>query len=361
MKFSSLQQVVFFFSVNQVDRLLFVKHLSTMVKSGIHVAEAIGALAEETLNPALHRILIKIQHDVDNGQPLHRALEKHPLFLDAISRHIIRVGEESGTLEQNLEYLTLQLKHKRETRMKVESALLYPELIFMTAALVGAGVSFFILPRLGDLFRQLDTTLPLSTKILLFLSDVMRDYGALILGGFFLGLIILRWLLHTASLKPRWHAFQLSLPYFGPLLRDYELTSLFRNIGIMLKSGLPLVPSLEAQRENTENEVFRWYLLHIQQGVEQGKKIAEVLEREKLRHFPVIASKMIAVGEESGRLEESLLYLADFFEEEAENTARNFTNILEPAMLLVVGIVVAFVALAIISPIYSLSGSIRPR
>lgn len=360
MKPGFLTKPVYFRSISQVDRMLFIKHLSVMLKSGITAYEAVSTLAEENPNARLRRILSAVAHDLRNGQPLHQALGKFPEFFDPISLHLIRIGEDSGTLEANLEFLTDQLQRSYDTRRKIAGALLYPEVVLMTALVVSAGVSFFVLPQMGDLFRELDVPLPLTTRFLLFLSDTTRDFGLLILALILLLALILRWLVNTPAVKPHWHAFVLSLPLFGPLIRNYELSAFCRNLGIMLKSGLPILLALEAQRDNTANLVFRSYASKLRRSVERGKTLEDTLEQANFTHFPLLAIRMIGVGERSGRLDEALLYLADFYEDEAENTAKNLTNILEPIMLLIVGLAVAFVALSIISPIYELSGSIRP-
>lgn len=354
-------QINLFNHIGFLDKLLFTKHLAVMLRSGIPLSEAVSTLADETKNQSFKKVLKGVWGQIQNGQSLYKALSSYLQVFDPLYLSLVKIGEKSGKLEENLNYLIIQQTKSYEFRKKVTGALLYPALVLISTAVAGSSLSLFVLPKLVDLFRSLDVKLPLSTKILLFVSNLMKDYGILIIISLTAILALVYWLVHTAKVKPHWHRFLLSIPALGVLLQNVELSSICRNVGLMLKSGLPIMAVLEAQCQVEGNLVYKDYLEQIRAGVDKGKSIAETLRPEKFPFIPQFMAKMIGVGEKTGKLEESFLYLGDFFEGEVDDTTKNLSNILEPVLLLILGLVVGFVALSIISPIYQLTGSIRAR
>lgn len=356
MKLSILDRI---FKVSTLDILLFTKHLAVMLKSGIPISEAIDTLKNQQKNSTLKRILIEVGQEVDNGQSLADALAKHRETFNSLYISLIGIGEKSGNLESNLEYLSVELKKSYDFNKKVQGAILYPKIILAATALMGMFISLFVLPKLVDLFHSLDVKLPLSTKILLFIASLMKDYGVFIAVGLVVIAVSLTILLRTPFFKPKWHRVMLSLPIIGSINQNVELTSFCRNIGIMLKSGLTITNSLEVQLHATDNLVYKSYVSDFLREVEKGKKLSDVMGNGKYKYIPGIVPKMVGVGEATGKLEDVMIYLGDFFEEEVDDATKNISNTLEPILLLVIGLVVAFVALAIISPIYQLTGSIH--
>lgn len=348
-----------FSTVSYIDKVLFTKHLSVMIKSGISILEAIDIIEEQTSNHSFKKVLNEIKNDISNGKELYKAVGKHNHIFDPLFINLIKLGEESGNLEKNLEYLADQMKKNYEFSKKVQGALMYPMIVMTTAIAVGFGLSFFVLPQLIDLFESMDIVLPLSTRILLGIAWVMKNYGVYIFIVIIGLLTLLRLSVETKLIKPIWHNLLLRLPVFGPFIQNVELSFFCRNLGIMVKSGLPITSAFETLSLATSNLVFKKSVATIQAGIEKGITIEEAIQKSKLGFFPKIATRMVGVGEKSGKLDESLLYLGNFFEDEVDNQAKNFSVILEPLILLVVGLSVAFVALAIISPIYQFTGSIK--
>ena len=342
-----------------LDKLFFTKHLGIMLKSGIPVSEALENLEDQARASGFKKILKKVSTDIQQGKSLEKALSKHQKVFDSLYLSLIKIGERSGNLEENLEHLGKQLEKEHNFRKKTQSAMLYPLVVFSATILMGGGISLFILPKLVDFFESLDVELPLTTKILLFIAQIMKDHGLIIVSGCFAVLLLGCWVVRLRLIKPHWHRFLLRLPIFGSFVKYSQLSSFCRNLGIMLESGIPIIEALEISSEAMGNEVFKADVKKIGQAVEKGKSIEEALKKEKFFEFPSILARMVGVGEKTGHLEQNLLYLADFYEEEVDSVSKNFANILEPVMLLGIGLVVGFVALAIISPIYQLTGSIR--
>ena len=220
-------------------------------------------------------------------------------------------------------------------------------------------LSFFVLPSLVDFFTNLNIPLPLPTRILLAFAQLMKDWGVVILLSLLGLLAFLRFLITLPGIKPLWHAFLLKIPLVGTLLMYGQLTRFGRNLGILLKSGVPINKSLKVTTQTLSSITFQTIILDITQKLEAGKSIGDILSQKNNSLFPPLVTKMIAVGEKTGKLDETLTYLANYYEEEIDTVSKSFSTILEPFLLLGIGLLVGFVAIAIISPIYELTGSIR--
>lgn len=345
--------------VSFIDKLLFTKHLSIMLKSGITISEAIDTLALQTKSNKFNKVLTEISKDIKNGQSLAKSLQKHSKIFDTLYVSLIEVGEQSGTLEGSLNFLSNQLAKEYSLHKKIQGALLYPAIVMVAITIVGMGMSLFVLPKLTDLFTSLGVNLPITTRALLYFANLMKNHGILITLGFIIVLTLLRLFINLPFVRPKWDRIILSLPIFGTLLQNQQLSSICRNLGVMLKSGLTITKSLAIQHAATSNHVFKDYIKGLQKSVDKGRDMGTELDEGNYSKFSPIAAKMIAVGEKTGKLDEVFLYLGDFFEEEVDNIAKNLSVVLEPIILLGVGLIVGFVALAIISPIYQLTGSIK--
>ncbi len=342
-----------------LDKLLFTKHLAMMVKSGITLSESIETIAAQTNSSKFRKVLTKVSDDIKNGNSFPQSLKKHPKVFNHFYITLAEVGEESGTLDESLKYLAEHLAKEYALKKKIQGALLYPSIVLTAVFLVGMGMSIFVIPQLATLFESLNVELPLTTKILLFFANIMKNYNIFVFGGLIGLFVLFRILIKLPLIRPIWDSLKLSFPIFGPLLQNKEMTELCRNLGVMLRSGLPITRALEVEFEGSENMVFKKYVKKISEAVSKGKDIRDELDQGNYSRFSPIAIKMIGVGEKTGKLDESFIYLADFFEEEVDNTAKNLSVVLEPIILIIIGLVVGFVALAIISPIYELTGSIK--
>ncbi|HEB13900.1 MAG TPA: type II secretion system F family protein [candidate division WWE3 bacterium] len=345
--------------VSLSEKLFFTKNLAIMLKSGIPIAEVIETLTEQAKSGAFKKILSQVTEDVSRGRSLEKALSKHSNVFDQFYFSLVRIGEESGTLEESLFYLVEQMEKEHDLRQKVQSAMLYPAIVLMATAGIGLALSFFILPQIIGLFESLDIDLPITTVILITVAKLLRDWGFIIVPALIGFTVLLIFVIRTRLVKPHWHALTLKLPVFGSLLQNISLATLSRNLGIMLKSGLTITSALETASEVERNLVYRKDLIKISEEVRRGKSIEAAIVGGKFKEFPLFMVRMIGVGERSGNLEENLAYLGEYFESEVDTTTKNLATVLEPMLLIFIGGVVAFVALSIISPIYQITGSIR--
>jgi len=345
--------------VSHIERLLFTKHLAIMIKSGISLLDAIDTLREQTKSKAFKLILAQLFADTKNGQALAVTLKKFPDVFDLFYVSLIEIGETSGALEQNLEFLAQQLSKDYQLRKKIQSALMYPGLVISATVIMGGFISFFVLPKLVEFFASFQVELPLSTQILLGFAMIMKSFGLLILGVIGILVLVSIALLQIPSVKFAWHTVILKIPIFGDLLLYQELARFSRNFGILLKSGISSTKGLEIAAHTLSNVLFQKDVRILADKLASGNSIGATLKKENFQEFPGILVKMIAVGEKTGKLEDVLIYLGDYYEDEIENISGNLSTLLEPVLLVTIGIVVGFVALAIISPIYELTGSIN--
>lgn len=344
---------------SDLDVLLFTKHLATMIKSGIPIADALDTLAIQTESGAFKSIIESIHTAVENGQSLTKALKKHPKVFDEFYVSLITISEETGTLDENLDFIAKQLGKNIALKKKVQAATLYPTLVFVAALVMGGFIALYVLPQLVTLFEAFQVELPLTTRILLVIANAFKYHGFGIVAGLIASVLCFNLLVVTPMVKPLWHRVLLQLPLVGAFISSTNLAQFSRNLGILVKSGVPISDSIEVTANTLKNEVFKSDLLAVGTALKGGKSIREAMEKGGYQEFPPLVSRMIGVGEKTGNLDDALLYLGDFYEEEIDTFSKNLTTVLEPILLLAIGLAVGFVALAIITPIYELSGSIR--
>ncbi len=345
--------------VSNIDKLLFTRELSVLLWSGVPLGETLESLRQKSRKGALRNVVSTLLSDVENGQSFAHALSRFPKIFDLLYINLVKLGEASGTLRENLDFLTRQLEGSYALRKKIQGIMLYPMIVLSMALLLGAFISIFILPRLIRLFDSFDIVLPLSTRVLLWLATFMQASGAIFFLLIFMTIALFSFVVTRAFMRPHWHRFLLSFPIIGTLLRDVAVAHFCRDMGIMLGSGLPLLEALTIEEKVMSNRAIARLVAWLSQSAAQGKTLADELASEKYAIISPLAVKMIATGERTGRLSETLLYLEGFFEAEADRKIKNLTVLFEPILLLLVGGIVVFLALAILTPIYSLTGSVR--
>ena len=330
-----------------------------MLKAGLTVSEALEVL-EEQAEGKFKKIIADILTFVRKGNTLSFGLAKYPRVFSLLSINLIEAGEASGTLEQNLKYLSIHLEKDEELRRKIKGAMMYPILVLAATIGVSLGLATLVLPKITKFYKTLNVELPLLTRGLLWIANLFTNYGWWISVGLILGLLFLIWLFRQKFIRPFSHRILLILPIVSRIIRQVQLSRFSRVLGTLIKSGLPIDRSLRITQNTTDNIIYQKKITEILMAVDRGVPISETMAFFE-RDFPKIVSRMINVGERTGELDNSLLYLAEFYEAEVDSTTKNLANILEPILLVFVGILVGTVVLAIISPIYSLIGELRLR
>lgn len=345
-------------SVSQKEKLFFTEHFSLMLKAAIPLAEILDILKNEVKSGIFKKTLGEVSKRILEGESLHKSLEKYPKIFDNFFRSVVKIGEESGNLQENLKYLSFSIRSDYSLRRKIIGALIYPCLIIVFALFVVSVITIFILPKLLTLFQALEIQLPLTTKILLGTGGFLQKYWIFIIGGFFIFFLIFKIIQTVKTSRFYFHKIMLSFPLFGNVDKNRNLARFSRNFYTLYKSGITLLEALSICAETMPNEVFKKNIFLTRKGVERGEKISTGLKNSP-ETFPLIFSQMVLVGEKTGALEETMLYLAEFYEAEVDSVLKNVSSILEPILLILVGFFIVFLALSIIVPIYQFTSGLR--
>jgi type IV pilus assembly protein PilC len=346
-------------TVSQVEKVLLTKHLSVMLKAGLTLIEALAILRDQASTFRLRLIMRGLHDKVERGQKFSDALAEYPQVFTPFYVNIVRAGELSGSLEGNLDHLAVQFTKEYELTSKVKSAMLYPTIVLIAAAAIGFFFATYVLPQVAALFTSLKgVELPLVTRILLKVSDIARKYTwesfIVVFGGIFGTL----WFLRQKFLAPVTHYIVLHLPIVADIVKDVNNARFSLVFGTLLRSGIDIVKAIDVTSSVLGNMYFRRAMNQMLVDVQRGKPISESLAAHD-DLFPKVVSRMINVGERTGKLEEVLAYLSDFYELEVENTMKNLSTILEPVLLLFIGGVALAMAFAILIPIYNFIAAIR--
>lgn len=341
------------------DRINFARHLSLVVKAGLPIFEGLKIIQEQTDSATMRRVLVSLMGDVNNGKFLADGLQRYEHLFGPFFVNIVRVGESSGTLAKNLLYLAEELRRQKDLQTKVRSAMVYPLVILVMTLGVAGFLTFYVFPKLLPVFASLNANLPLTTQIMLAALNFLRNYGLYTLGGLIMLIIAVR--LTTKYVTFIRYALN-DLLFFIPVVSDLtvsvNMVNFSRVLGLLLKSGVKIVESLDITRNTFSNLVYQRILEKASGEIRRGGQLGVYLSSDK-RRFPPLVSGMVRIGESTGNLEENLEYLAEYYDDEVDSKLHSLTSLIEPLMLLVMGLLVGFVALSIITPIYSLSQSIQ--
>jgi type IV pilus assembly protein PilC len=343
-----------FSSVSLQDKILFVKNLSILVRAGVPLTKAIRILAEQTKSPKFKNILQSIHKQVESGKSLSEAFGQYPGTFKNIFISMFKVGELSGSLDKSLEYLAYQLDREHNLKSKTRGAMIYPAVVVFAIVLVGILMSIFVLPSLVSIFKDSGMQLPLMTRIVIGFVDFMSNHTVLALGGF-IGITVGTVALYrTATGRRIFDTAILGMFVIGAIVQKINLARFSRTMSSMLKSGTPIIEALQVTADAMDNVRYREALQKAVQDIKVGKTLTASLSQHP-RLFNYLVVQMIGVGEESGNVDSILEELAGHYEAEVDDTMRNFSSVIEPLMILFIGAIVGILAVALISPIYSLT------
>ncbi|OGY62337.1 MAG: hypothetical protein A2745_02840 [Candidatus Harrisonbacteria bacterium RIFCSPHIGHO2_01_FULL_44_13] len=346
-----------FLRVPLQEKMIFARHLSIMIKAGMPLLDAITMLQKQTGSRSLAKILKDVAADINNGQFLSKSLEKYQDVFGNLFVNIIRVGETGGILPENLNFLSEELSKKAELRRKVIGAMVYPIVILAATFGVVGMLIVFVFPKILPVFASLNVKLPATTKLLIAISNLLTQRGVLVLAVAAAAILAFWLLLKIKTVKFYYHWFLLRTPILGKMARNVNMANFTRTLGLLLKSGIKIVESLDITSETLSNLVYVKELKTAAVNIQKGELISKYLS-SRPNLFPPMLANMIAVGENTGNLSETLLYLSEFYENEVGDAAKNLSNVLEPIMMVTLGLIVGFVAISIISPIYQATQTI---
>lgn len=339
------------------EKIAFIQNLDLLLRSGVSAPRAMQIIAKQTGNKKFKSVVTAMGGAVEAGKSMHEAMADYPKIFSHIFISMVEVGELSGNLEKSLEYLRIQLQREADLKSKTKGAMIYPGVIISAMVVIGIALAIFVLPSLTATFKDFGGQLPFTTRLVIMFSDFMSAHSIIVIGGFVLivgGFIAgIKTVLGQRLLA----GFILNMPLINPVVKKINMARFARILGSLMKSGIAVVQGLEVTSQAMDNVYYREVLAEASEDVKLGKPLTEALGKHE-RLFPFIVTQMLAIGEETGNLENILDQLAEHFEAEVDDTMKNMSSIIEPLLLLVIGVVVGFLALALISPIYNISNSI---
>ncbi len=341
------------------DQILLAKRLGILIKAGVPILEALRMIEKQSHTKAAKHILQSVIHDVENGQFVSTGLNKFKQVFGVFTINIIHVGEVSGTLEENLNYLAEELQKKQALRRKLISSLIYPALIVVATFGITGLLTIFVFPKILPIFNSFNFKLPWTTRVLIFVSTAVLHYWVFIILGLIIVIAGSLLLLRIKRLRYFFHRSILVVPVLGNLLQSYYMANFCRTLGLLLKSDVRIVKATSITANTISNLVYQRQFENIAEKITQGEKISTYMEGNN-RLFPPILSQMITVGEATGNLSQSLLFLAELYENEVDQQTKNLSTVLEPALMIFMGILVGFVAISIITPIYGITQNLKP-
>jgi len=333
------------------------RELAVMIETGVPVSEAFGALAQHAVSPAIRQALARVNEELEEGRSISQALAAHPRIFPKLYVDMVRTAETGGRLDEALNQAADYLEAALEMRRKVAAAMTYPLVLLAVAAGVLVFMLTYLLPQFSALFARTGAPLPPSTRLVLAASALVRSHWWLlpvVAAGGFRGLAALRRWPPGAVLLAR---IALSLPVIGDLARKVAMARSMRALGTLNATGVSLLLALETAAQTSQNPVFERAMMRMRDQVEEGTSLSEAAAAVGV--FPATVCQMLVVGEKSGRLSPVLLRMAAFFEKDVDARLKMLTSVIEPVMIVLLGIIIGFVAVSIISPIYSLVGNVK--
>lgn len=342
------------FHVPFTQKMMFAYHLQTMTEAGLPIVNALKVLSEELENKRMRAAVGAIKSEVEKGKQLSEALALFPKIFPGVYISMIAAGEEAGKLEEALRQISTQMKKTHELLSKVRGAMIYPAVILVAIVGIALEMVLYVLPKIIGMFNDFKAELPIATRVLIWVVKFMESYGVFVIFGF-AGLVALAiYLIHLPKIKQNIHRFNLHLPIFGEIIRKINLARFSITLSSLLQSTVPIIEAVRITASVQGNVTYRNALLVVSEDLKKGEALSETLARHRLV-FPPMVTEMILVGEQSGKIEHMLAEIADYYSNEVDNTMKNFSSIIEPVIILFLGLMVAGVAVAVIMPMYSLA------
>lgn len=344
-------------TVKTEDKIMFAKNLGAMIGAGLSVSKALTTLEKQFKNPKFKSAIKNIDQSISKGKTINEALKDYPNIFSPIFVAMVRAGEESGKIADSLAIVSKQMENSDKLAKKVRGALIYPSIITFVMIAVGILMLVFIVPGLQETFADLDTELPISTQIIIAVSSFVRTNPFLLtlLGAFVIFMITLGF--KTDKGKRIVDTFVLKIPFISTIAIEVNSARTARTLSSLLSSGVDVISAFDITKDVLQNSHYKKVMEEARQNIQKGDPVAQVFVNNE-RLYPPVVSAMIEVGEETGKLPDMLFSLADFYEEEVEQKTKNLSTIVEPILMVFIGIAVGFFALSMISPMYSIMGSI---
>jgi len=339
------------------DLVIFTRQFSTMVDAGIPILQSLEALSEQTSNLSFKAALVTIRDDIQTGSSLSSAFAKHSKIFDQLYVNMIRVGESGGILTTILERVAMYLEKSERLRQKVQGAMIYPAVVVSMAVLITIGLLVKVVPTFSQIYTSLNQKLPAMTQMLIDFSDLLQHNILFMIGGVFVIVFLFNQYKKTPAGHIQVDTLLLKLPVFGDLICKVSVSRFCRTFATLSQSGVPILESLDIVGKTCGNRVIEILVDEIKVSVKEGESIAIPLSKSTI--FPLMVTRMIAIGEKSGQLEKMLSKVAEFYDEQVDAAVEGLTKLIEPLIIGFLGIVVGFIVIALFLPILNMTSAMR--
>ncbi len=339
--------------VSARDLAMLTRQFAVLLRAGMPLVDSLGALQEQTSKPRLQTALFDIRDNVNGGMTLGDALAKHPRLFSNLYVNMVRAGEVSGTLEAVLFRLADMQEHQYKLKAQLMSSLAYPVFMGFFAIAVVVFLMMFIVPRITQIFEKQDAVLPKPTQILIGASNFLGSYWWLIIGIIFGCVSLWRWWISRPEGRLKWDRMKLRFPLYGGLHLKLVCARFARTMGTMLQSGLTMLPALEVVNSVLDNTYFKEHMDEVKAGVRRGRDLAQPLRETGL--FPSMLIHMVELGQKSGEIEDMLIKVADTYDDDVRLTIDAVVGLIEPVIIIVMGVFVGFLVISILLPILNMS------
>jgi len=342
----------------KIDQLvIFSRQLATMVDSGISITSALDVLVDQVEDRNFKQIIRKMRNDIEAGASLSEAAARHPKAFSDFFVNMLRAGESSGRLDEILDRVAAYLEKVSVLQRKVKASLFYPAFVSFLAFGITTFLIVVIVPKFKDIFQALGGQLPLPTRILLGLSESVGKYLAMEIVGTIAAILLFRFYIGTPRGRLWFDRLTLNVPIIGKLMRKVVIARFARTLATLVKSGVPILSSLEIVAKTAENKVVEQAVMSARSSIKEGENIADPLTLSKV--FPAMVTRMIAVGEKTGELEKMLSKIADFYESEVDAAVTALTSLVEPLIIALLGIIIGAIVVALFLPVFKIPTLVR--
>ena len=343
--------------VNQRSIAIFTRQLATMIDAGLPLVQSLDILSSQQEHKLFKNIIREIREDVEGGSTFAGALKKHPATFDDLYTNLVVAGEEGGILDNILTRLANYIEKAEALKKKVKSAMIYPAIIVSVAILVVIILMIFVIPVFETMFKSAGQSLPLPTLIVLTMSKMIKKYIAVIIPAVILLFYLFKKFYKTEAGKTLVDRLLLKLPVFGMLLKKVAVARFARTLGTLVSSGVPILDGLLIVSKTAGNRTIETAILNARASIREGETIAEPLGRSEI--FPPMVIQMISVGESTGALDSMLTKIADFYDDEVDVAVSNLTSLLEPFLMVFLGVVIGGVVIAMYLPIFQMASAVQ--
>lgn len=342
-----------FHRVSAVEKIFFTQHLEVMTRTGFPLADALQTIARSVENDYFKRVILDLREGIERGEPLSQGLKKYPRIFPEIYTSMIEAGEVSGKLDEVLKQLTIQQRKRHDLVSRAKAALSYPAVVLTAMLVIGTGIVIFVLPKITQIYEDVHVELPLPTRIVIWISHTITDYGIWIAAAIvFLIVLFVLWY-RSPKGKRVVHKIFLRVPIVKTIVMKMSLAAFARNLSSLLKTDIPIMETFRIISRTMGSVPYREALAKASDDLEKGIPIHTILEREPFL-FPPLISQIVAIGEQTGTLDSVTGEVAGFYEEDVAHMMEGLSTLIEPILMLILGVAVGGLAVAVIMPIYSL-------